>query len=253
MPNTDAKGLGLLKTKLEEAKLRNPNWSLRAFAQKVGISSGALSEILAGKRPLSLKARKRMIERLQLSPREQLELLEDVSIVRKSNGDHHQLGTDAFHLISDWWHFAILNLVKTVGFKPETAWIATRLGIPQTVAKEAWLRLFRLGYLQKTSKGKVVRKISKFKTSEDVLDLSLRRSHMEDTKLVAKALLDVPIEEREVNSVTLAIPSKEMARAKDLIRKFQDDFCDLIEGEPSDDVYRLTIAFFPLTARGNTK
>lgn len=252
-PQTDSKALSLLRVKLEEAKLRNPNWSLRAFALRLGMSSGALSETLKGKRPLTLKMRQRMIDRLQLSPMEQREILADsLDPLLKNLGEAHlQLDSDSFHMISDWWNFAILNLVKTVDFKADIGWISQRLGLSKTVTKEAWQRLFRLGYLSKNAKGKIVRRHPKLTTTSDVIDLSIRRAHLEDLKLIEHALLNVRVEEREVNSVTLALKKKDLVRAKDLIRKFQDEFCDLTESEPADDVYRLSISFIPLTARAN--
>ncbi len=241
----------LLKNKLEEAKLRNPNWSLRAFAMKLGMSSGALSEILAGKRPLSVKTRRRIVERLQLSPLEQRELLaaEIEPYIKSKQDDVLELSSDAFHLISDWWHFAILNLTATAGFKAEPGWIATRLGMSRTTVKEAWLRLFRLGYLSKSPTGRIQRKHPKTKTSDDVMNLSIRRAHMEDLTLIEKALLDVAVGEREVTSVTIPVKLKDIPRAKVLIRKFLNEFCDLIESDSADDVYRLSIAYYPLTAR----
>src|SRR5690348_4546236 len=77
MENQQTDALVLLRQKLEEAKIRNSSWSQRAFAKKLGLSSGALSEIMTGKRPLSMKARKKIIDRLQLSPDERRRLLAD--------------------------------------------------------------------------------------------------------------------------------------------------------------------------------
>ncbi len=251
METSHTHALLLLKNKLEESKLRNPNWSLRAFAQKLGMSSGALSEILGGKRPLSVKTRRRIVERLQLSPLEQRELLasEIEPYIKRSKDDVLELSSDAFHMISDWWHFAILNLTATTGFKADPGWLAGRLGMSRSVVKEAWLRLFRLGYLTKSASGKIQRRHPKTKTSDDVLDLSIRRAHIEDLRLIEKALLDVAIGEREVTSVTIPVKLKDVPRAKAIIRKFLNEFCDLIESETADDVYRLSIAYYPLTAR----
>ncbi len=55
------KALVLLLKKFEESKRKNARWSQRAFALKIGLSSGALSEILKGKRPLSAQLKKRFL------------------------------------------------------------------------------------------------------------------------------------------------------------------------------------------------
>ncbi len=44
----------------DERKEKNPRYSLRAFARSLGVSSGQLSEILSGKRPLSHKLARRI-------------------------------------------------------------------------------------------------------------------------------------------------------------------------------------------------
>lgn len=248
MEDLDLKAVSLLRQKLEEAKLRNPRLSLRAFAQKVGVSSGALSEILAGKRGLTLKTRRRIVERLGLSPLEQRQLIASEFTTSQSAKAHFQLTSDAYHLISDWWHFAILNLIKTLDFRPEVPWIAKRLGLSREIVKESWLRLFRLGYLTKTTTG-VVRKYPKLASTTDIPDFSIRRSLIGDLQLIEHAIVDVDVHEREVNAMTLAIRKKDMPRAKEAIRRFQDEFSDLIESDQADDVYRLSIAFYPLTVR----
>lgn len=247
MANAKIDALGLLRSKLEAAKDRNPNWSMRAFAQKVGVSSGALSEILQGKRALSLKVRRRIIERLSLSPLEQRQILSDYSVPR--DPQYVALDSDAFHLISDWWHFALLNLVKTRNFTPSVAWMAERLALSRTVVNEAWRRLFRLQYLEKSGK-QVVRRQPRLKTTDDVMDLSIRRAHIEDLKLIERGILNYPVDLREVSSITMAIKVKDIARAKEMIRTFRDEFCDSIESGSADEVYRLSIAFFPLTSSG---
>ena len=81
------------------------------------------------------------------------------------------------------------------------------------------------------------------------MSLSIRRAHLEDLRLIEKALLDVAIGEREITSVTLPVKLKDIPRAKVVIRKFLNEFVDLIETDAGDDVYRLSIAYYPLTAR----
>ena len=54
------KAVILLIKKYEEGKQRNVRWSQRAFATRLGLSSGALSEILQGKRILSAQLKKKI-------------------------------------------------------------------------------------------------------------------------------------------------------------------------------------------------
>jgi hypothetical protein len=47
--------------------------------------------------------------------------------------------------------------------------------------------------------------------------------------------------------MTLVMNKKDLVKAKELIRLFQDQFTDEIESNPGDEVYRMSIALFPLS------
>lgn len=59
----------------QERKEKNPRYSLRAFARSLGVSSGQLSEILSGKRPLSHKLARRISTSMSLGEAESKNLL----------------------------------------------------------------------------------------------------------------------------------------------------------------------------------
>lgn len=58
-----------------DRKDKNPRYSLRAFARSLGVSSGQLSEILSGKRPLSHKLARRIAIALALTEEESQKLI----------------------------------------------------------------------------------------------------------------------------------------------------------------------------------
>lgn len=247
MASNDKAALILIR-KFEEGRSKNDRFSQRAFAQRLGISSGALSEIIKGKRTLTTVQKKKLAPRLQLSPNEQIDFFEDElpDHLKQRRQEYHRLTTDQFHLISDWWHFAILNLTKTKGFKPLPSWISERLGLSMKVTQEAWDRLFRLGHLKKTG-SKVLREYPRIESSDDLLNLSVQKAHLEDLQLMEQSLRQVPIHLRDHTSMTIVMNKKDMARAKELIRLFQDNFSDTIEAKSGDEVYRLSMSLFPLS------
>lgn len=249
-PHSPNKVADLLHRKFREGQLRNPRWSQRAFAQRLGVSSGALSEMMKGKRSISAPLKKKMAEALQLSPLEQIDFFEaDLpENLRPARHEYFRLSVDQFHLIADWWHFAILNLLRTKGFRLEQGWITSRLGLETKVVSSALDRLFRMGLLKRVG-AKVVREHRNIETGDDYFDLSNRKAHVEDTRLIEKSLLDGDLERRDHTSLTLAIRLKDMKRAKELIRLFQDQFAAEIEtrDDEADEVYRLSMSFFPLT------
>lgn len=246
------RALEILLRKLEDAQARNPNVSLRAFSQRLGISSGALSEILKGKRPLSNSIKQRIAQKLLLSPQESLEFFEkNLPEELGFSSDHRlTLSQDHFHLISDWWYFALLNLVKTRDFKNNTGWMARRLGLTLNAINEAWDRLFRLGYLERKGT-QVLRKYPNIKTTDNLMDASIRKSHLSDLPLIEKSLLNVPMELRDNTSCTFVIDKKDLPKAKELIRIFQSQFLNQIGKDTGEEVYKMTVALYPLTAPGD--
>lgn len=241
--------IAILLRKLEEAKTRNPRLSQRGFALKLGLSSGAFSEILQGKRLLSHQIKLRIAPRLQLSPKEEADFFQEglPPQLQHRQSDSLKLSNDQFHLISDWWHFAILNLTRTKGFKNHVTWIARRLGMANKVVTEALDRLFRLGFLEKTTDGRVARKHANLQTTDDLFSLSIQRSHLEDLKLIEKSLNEIPIHLRDMTSVTFVVNKRDLSKAKEMIRVFQDQFLNRVEANHGEEVYRLSIALFPLT------
>lgn len=242
------KAVVLLLKKYEEARQRNPKWSLRAFAARLGLSSGALSEILNGKRLLSSQLKKKISDQLQLSPAEEADFFEEElpAHLKTHRLEYMRLTNDHFHMIADWWHYAILNLIHTKDFKASVPWMAQRLGLSSAIVQEAWDRLFRMGQLKKEGK-KVVRVFPRLETSDNIINLSVQKSHIQDLELKGHSLLNVAPDRRDHTSMTLTMNMKSMAKAKELIRIFQDRFSEEVESSPGDEVYKLSIAFFPLT------
>ncbi len=242
------KALVLLLKKFEESKEKNPRWSQRAFASKIGLSSGALSEILKGKRPLSSQLKKKISSRLQFSPIEESEFFDDhlPQHLKTHRLEYFKLTTDQFHLISDWWHYGILNLMNTKGFNSSADWIAERLGLNVKIVNEAWDRLIRLNLIKKEGK-KFIRTYNRLETSDELLNLSVQKSHVKDLELIEKSVTQVPPEYRDHTSMTVVINKKSISKAKELIRLFQDRFSKETEVKDGDEVYKLSISFYPLT------
>src|SRR5687768_7986409 len=142
---------------LERRQKINPRYSLRAFAKHMGLSPGELSEILKGKRKLSIKSAVRVSKALGLNVTESKHLLNLANLdkgegldILMSQGPKNQeaLSADVFHVISDWYCFAILNLADTKDFSWNTSYIAKRLGLTLTQAQSALERLERVGLIK---------------------------------------------------------------------------------------------------------
>jgi uncharacterized protein (TIGR02147 family) len=257
-----AKLQNLLRERFEALRGRNPRFSVRAFARRVGVSPGTLSLILLGKRRASRRLAQKIADQLMLDPHERKEILEpflEATVQRarsKAGGvtagaplQYLQLTADQFHLVAEWHYFAILNLLPTRGFQSDPSWIARRLGLSRKQVEIAVDRLFRLGLLENTESGGWRRAHPRLRTTDDVASVALRRSHDQTLELARESLLRDPVGVRDFTWVTLPIHPKQVGQAKELIRKFQDDLTAVLEasGELPEEVYRLAVQFFPLT------
>lgn len=233
-----------------EAQRKNSSFSLRAYAKKLQISPSALSEILNGKRRVSMALAQKLLIQIGKDPKEQHRILNQFT--NGSSGPDSEdiltLSADQFHIVSDWYHFAILSLAETKGFQADAKWIAGRLGISLVQSEAAMERLERLQMVKWDRKKKKATLTGKeFRSPDDVALQAIRQSHLQDLELAEQAILQVPIERRDFTSMTMAIDAKKLPQAKKLIREFQDKISGLLETGSKDEVYKLCIHLLPLS------
>lgn len=237
----------ILNQKFLELKSKNPRLSHRFFAQKIGLSSGALSEILKGKRTVSPKLATKIAARLNLDPVDTATFLGQglVSGVETKDIEYLRLQDDQFHLISDWQHFAILNLIKSEMCVHRPTWIAQQLNLPLKIAQDAIDRLLRLGMMVYEKK-KYRRTQTHLQTSDDILNLSIQKSNIQDLEMIQNHLSTMDVQERDLTSLTLLLDPQKMPQFKRWIRRAQDQFALKHETTQSTTAFRLTVALFPL-------
>ncbi len=158
-----------------------------------------------------------------------------------------RLTSDQFEVLSDWVHFAILNLIKTVDAQEDAKWMADRLGLTETRVRTAMTRLERLELMKKDGSGKWIRTYARINTPDDVLNVSIQKSHLADMDLARESLLRDPVDRRDFTSLTIATTPELLPRAKEIIRRAQDEIAELAADSPATEVYRLTSYLFPLT------
>ena len=143
----------VLQEKFEEMKAKNPMLSKRFFAKKIGISSGALTEILNGKRKVSKKLIQKISDQLLLSPIQQQSLKyylnptefdENLDLPIEYQAVNLEQDQDYFQLISEWPHFAILNLIKSKHCQHKATWFANQLNLDLNKVEDCLDRLLRL-------------------------------------------------------------------------------------------------------------
>jgi uncharacterized protein (TIGR02147 family) len=153
--------------------------------------------------------------------------------------------------VSEWEHFAVMSLLNCADFNSTPKWIGTRLGVSEFRAKTVIDRLLELELLQKKPDGNLSRAKKSFRTSDDIANLSLKKSHEQSLDLAKESLYRDSVEVRDFTSITMAIDLKKLNAAKELTRKFQDEMSDLLETGDQTEVYRLSMQLFPLSKLNN--
>jgi uncharacterized protein (TIGR02147 family) len=251
----------LLLQKYTELRAKNPQFSVRALAKKLDMQPTATNEILKGQRRVSRVIAEKIADNLGLDPSERTDLLKDFPLKPKRNTQASRartkdlevlkLNSDQFELISEWAHFAILSLMRLKSFKSDVEWIATRLGIQPQDARKALLRLQHLNLVQVDRDGVMTRTPQPVRTTDDVLDLSLQRMHLNDMELAKTKIREVRVDQRDFTNYTFPANPKALKRAKEIIRKAQDDLEELMADGEAEEVYRVCMYLFPLTQLEN--
>lgn len=238
-----------LRAEFLRRRRKNQAYSLRAYARHLGLSPGPLSEILGLKRALSSKIAEKLVERLGLDPQERAAFLSSVG-EEPSNEEARlrEIGLDAFHVIADWYHYALLSLIETQGFRLEPRWIAKRLGISSLEARVAWERLERLGLVEIVD-GKPRLRQQGVTTPHDVPSAALRRAHRQSLGQAARALEEIAVEDRDFSFITMAIDPAKLDIAKSMIRKFRRELAKVVESGRRTEVYRLGVYLMPLSRK----
>lgn len=239
----------------------NPAYSQRAFAKQLGVSAGELSEVLRGKRNLSLKSALRIAKALGFNPEETKQLIylahcertESMNEAESFRSPHlarnsQQLTMDVFQIISDWYCLAIYSLADTEGFRFEPAFIGKRLGIAAIEAGVALKRLERVGLIERKSGS--LRIAPDFALSPNGIPSEAVRNH--HAQMLAKAqlaLTEQPVEDREFRGAGFAIHPDHLPAIRKEISEFQNHLIAKYSRGKRTEVYHLEIAFFKLTQK----
>lgn len=240
----------LLVKELTDRKDKNPLFSLRAFARQLKISPAQLSLLINGKKKLSSKLAQHLIEQLNLNTSEALDLIDHINPIKqklKSPKTELQiLSEEEFNLISDWVHFAILELAGLKRNKASSRWIASELSIDPTRALGALQRLQRLGLL-KVVDGRMQKTTKPVTTSSEIPSYAIRSFHKQNLDLAKEKIDSIPVELREFTSITTTVNLKNLKRIKRLINEFKHRMSEELEEGSATEVYTLAIQLFPLS------
>lgn len=252
--------LSTLKEELVNRQKKNPAYSLRSYAEFLGIHPGTLSSVFNGKRTLPVATAEKIATKLNLSPKEKHFFLKSLATEKarfkflSEDEKENQVYLDETHfqIIAEWEHYGVITLLECQGFQSDAKWIADRLGISTGRVELAIDRLLKANLIVTDENGQYKKTFSKLKTTEDVLSPALQKAHLEELELAKEKMAKTRLDKRDYSSVTLATNMANMEKAKAAIYEFRQKMRSILEEGEKTEVYELCIQLFPLTQLGET-
>ena len=163
----------MLYSELERRKTKNENYSLRAFARDIGISSSRLSEILNDKQGLSKAKAMEISKKLKYNRQKQLwfsnlveaehsrsfllrkKAKESTKIHQRQIESQEDIPLEKIHECAHWYYFALRRLTESGKFQNDLTWIADKLNISEETVKTTLNNLLSLGILSEDENGTI--------------------------------------------------------------------------------------------------
>ena len=267
MHNTDY--VHILNEEFEIRRSSNPSYSLRAFARDIDIRPSQLSSILNSKAGLGSAKASDIAKNLGFSETETKVFLALVDLKHAKSkkisdaakkileettysGEFKNLSVDGFKFISDWIYFAILSTMELDDYNGKPSFIATSLGLEISQVEEALKVMLKLDIVDYRD-SKFIITGEMFTTTHDLASRPLRKFHKQNLHKSMDALDDVPVELRDITTMTMAIDKEKLPEAKKRIRDFRRSLCKFLEGGAKNEVYNINIQLIPLSKVSDEK
>lgn len=256
-----------IKNKLAERCSRNESYSLRAFARDLGFEVSQLSRVLNGKQQLSNASSRLVAEKLFEQPldREIFLLLVEFETTKRpalrelalkkleelqTQKTEVPLQVEAFRVISEWYHVAILDLTWVKPTRSTPAQFAQALGITELEARLALERLEKLGLIERKGK-RWVKTQARLTLPSGPSSQSVRKFHQQ---MIGKSLESVEgqsADRRYLRADTLSVRSQDLPKIRELIDEFSKSIRQFAHSPgDKDELYQFNMQLFSLI---NTK
>lgn len=265
-----------LQAMIAHLKRTQKRFSYRWFSQTAGYASPNFLKLVAeGQRQLSADSIQRFADALGLDERERerFELLVRLGQaktdaernrhyvrLRRAGGESPpalRLERAHYDLYSVWYAVPLLDLIAEPDFQEDAEWIARRMHprIKPAEARRALVLLEQTGLVHRDTAGRLVRGHAKIATPPTVRSLGVRNFHRATLAHAAEALDGLPVEARDITSVTVAMSAGQFEAVRARVAAFRQELLDLIEDAPADqvgedrEVYVLGFQIVPVTQK----
>jgi uncharacterized protein (TIGR02147 family) len=253
----------------QDMKKSKPDWSYGSWAKRLGLkTTSSITKILDGDREAGEQISEQMVRyfnfkekdaqyfrdlislsKLRKNPRLGVLLLEKMS-KEHPNGMQRLLDSKTFSVISNWHYLPLREMTRMKDFQEDPDLIAKKFRFkitPREITKALQV-MIELGLLKRDANGTLAVAEGRITTGDDVSDEGIKRYHEQMLDNAKLALRETEVDEREFTASSLVLQTKNLPKAKQLIREFKANFARLLEEDEGDAVYQIQIQLFPLTS-----
>jgi uncharacterized protein (TIGR02147 family) len=239
----------LLKKYLARKKKSSPGFSLRALAQRLGVSAPFLSRVMNGKKPIPADLLPQLARALDVEP----ELLAPKKKSKTTNAavaEWALADMQATQILRNWYYIPILELTTLVDFDGKAETVARRLNLSTKTTEVALRELVGLGLLR-LEDGRYAKSEQKLRiTSSKSLPL-IRKFHDEmleqSQQHLRTALGEEDFQRRLITGITVSASPEKVQEAKQRLADFLHELANDLAADPGTDVYHLSAQLFPIT------
>lgn len=259
-----------LKDYYEEQKARDPKFSHRYFTRKVGFSSsGYFSDVLTGKKNLSLAFALKFAKALKLGRDEgeffiNLVGFNQAKSLEEKNRHYEKMMTggkvkldvleqDKYEYFSKWQYAAVREMLYFLPCKDDFRLLGKSLDppIPAKDARKAVELLESLGLASKDAEGHWRPTAGNVTIGGGFTLLHVANFHRTTLDLAVRALDAFPPEQKGFSTLTLPLTGDKIRKAKLAIKNLRMYLLALAEnGKDADRVYQFNFQMFPVSRIG---
>ena len=246
---------------------QQPHWTLGQWARSLDLSATtSITMVLNGQRNPGERLTNSLIRYFKFAPEENTYFLNLVELSKASGQGHLKsilqqeilnlaqrkiptpLDPQLFRLISNWYFVVIRQIARIGKLSSNYEELQEKLLFPVSKIdlKEAISTLLKVGLLKMGPSNEYFIVDEQITTESDVARESHKTFHEQMINLAKTSIRTTPVLEREITGLTLPIAKKDLPKAKELIKKFIDDFDTLIEDTKGDSIYQLNLQLFPV-------
>ncbi len=244
-----------LNNEFKKRKHKNARFSLRSFARLLEIDATTLGRILKGQGLPSRESVERFASKLRLSQEEQRELI--VAFQASKEEQKKEQKSKSFSPIDDgvfedyfeWYYPIILEALRAPTTRAKLSILLDKYQVSKQALDEALNHLVNLNLIKLNAENEYV-KAGFGSTTVHIPTTSAKRKEIQKKylELAIKAIDEVPFNQRENTTLTVALNKEEMHKISQIMQAARARIGRLSEKKKDkcDSVYNITMAIYPI-------